>query len=821
MRKFGFLMLCFLLGTAAFSQQISGTVKDQQGKSISGSTVSLLSAKDSSVVKLAVTNNDGHYSFNPIKAGKYLVAVTHVGYSRSYTPAFEFSGSGDAAAAELQLIKLAAELKGVTVTSKKPIVEVKADRTILNVEGTINATGNDALELLRKSPGVTVDKDDNISLSGKNGVQVYIDGKPTPLSGADLANYLKSLQSSQIESIELITNPSAKYEAAGNAGIINIRLKKNKTYGFNGSVNAGWNISTYPKYNSGIALNYRYKKINIFGNVNYSNTKNQNKFNLFRTTSADSSFDQHSVMLNRNESKGFKAGIDFYATKRSTFGIMVNGNLADTRFNNVSKTDISYIPSKQVDRLLVADNSSRGSRDNVNFNLNYRFVDTSGHELNLDADYGFYNGKNNQHQPNNTYDPSGSTLKQSEVYNTLTPYEIDIYSFKADYEQNFKKGRLGYGGKISYVNTDNTFQRFFQTSSSSVEDNHNNFHYTESINAGYINYNRQLKGVMIQAGVRVENTHSKGRSVGFRYDYNSGNKILIDSTLDRNYTDPFPSAAITFNKNPMKQWSFTYSRRIDRPSYQNLNPFEFNLDKYTFQRGNPNLQPQYTNSFGVTHIYKYKLTTTLNYSHVTDVFTTIPKSEGTRAFITNENLAKQNIVSLNVSYPFQYKWYSLFFNLNSYYSHFNGSAPPDYHVDVDVFSFNLYAQQTFKLSKQTTAEVSGFFTGPSVWQGAFETNPLGSLDVGLQQVLFKGKITAKATVTDVLNTFHFTATNKTTGQDVRVNGGWESRQFRLNLNYRFGSNQVKQARQRKTSIEEESQRTQGGGGLGGGQQQQR
>jgi hypothetical protein len=516
-------------------------------------------------------------------------------------------------------------------------------------------------------------------------------------------------------------------------------------------------------------------------------------------------------MTNRNENKGFKAGIDYFATRKSTFGIMANGNFSDTRFNNISKTDIAYMPSKIVDRLLIANNSSKGSRDNANFNLNYRFADTSGHELNVDADYGFYNGKNNQLQPNNTYDAGGS-LEQKEVYNTLTPYEIDIYSIKADYEQRFKKGRLGYGGKLSYVKTDNTFQRFFQTTSGSIEDNHNNFHYTENINAGYVNYNRQFKGVMLQAGVRVENTHSKGHSVGFRHDYATGNNITIDSLLDRDYTNLFPSAAVTFNKNPMKQWSLSFSRRIDRPSYQNLNPFEFNLDKYTFQRGNPNLQPQYTNSIGITNIYKYKLTTTLNYSHVSDVFSTIPKSEGTKAFITNENLANQDIVSLNVSYPFQYKWYSLFFNINSYYSHYKGSIP-DYSVDVEVFSFNAYAQQSFKLAKTTTAELSGFYTAPSIWQGAFKTKGLGSVDVGVQQQLFKGKVTAKATVTDVFKTFHWSAVNEASGQDIHVNGHWESRQFRLNLTYRFGSNQVKQARQRKTSLEEENQRTQGGGGL--------
>jgi hypothetical protein len=811
MRKFGLLLMSFLVAAAGFAQQISGNVKDQQGKALSGSTVSLLNAKDSSVNKLAVSNNDGHFSFNPIKQGKYLVSVSHVGYAKGYSPVFEFSGAGETNVPAMELGKAAAELKGVTVSSKKPMVEVKADRTILNVEGTINATGSDALELLRKAPGVTIDKDDNLSLSGKNGVQVYIDGRQTPLTGADLASYLKSLQSTQIESIEIITNPSAKYEAAGNAGIINIRLKKNKAYGFNGSVNAGWNIATYPKYNTGANLNYRYKKVNIFGNFNYNKNKNENIFNLYRTTDADSSFDQHSVMTNRSENKGFKAGIDYFATRKSTFGIMANGNFSDTRFNNTSKTDIAYMPSKIVDRLLIADNSSEGNRENVNFNLNYRFADTSGHELNVDADYGFYNGKSNQHQPNDIYDSNGG-LKEQEVYNTLTPYEIDIYSLKADYEQKFKKGRLGYGGKVSYVTNDNTFQRFFETSSGSLEDNHNNFDYTENINAGYVNYNRQFKGVMLQAGVRLENTHSKGHSVGFRYDYSTGNKITIDSLLDRDYTNLFPSGSVTFNKNPMKQWSLSFSRRIDRPSYQNLNPFEFNLDKYTFQRGNPNLQPQYTNSVGITNIYKYKLTTTLNYSHVTDVFTTIPKSEGTKAFITNENLANQDIVSLNVSYPFQYKWYSLFFNINSYYSHYKGTIP-DYSVDVEVFSFNTYAQQTFKLGKTTTAELSGFYTAPSIWQGAFKTKGLGSLDVGVQQTLFKGKVTAKGTVTDIFKTFHWSAVNQATGQDIHVNGHWESRQFRLNLTYRFGSNQVKQARQRKTSLEEESQRTQGGGGL--------
>ena len=812
------LTASILLTAAGFAQQINGRVTDAQGKGINDATVSLLQIKDSSVVKLGVTKSDGKFAIAGAPAGSYLLSTTHVGHQKAYSSSFEFNGTDNIEVPALKMEKATGEMKAVTVTSKKPLVEVKADKTILNVEGTINATGNDALELLRKSPGVVVDKDDNISLAGKNGVQVYIDGKPSPLSGTDLSNYLKSMQSTQIESIELITNPSAKYEAAGNAGIINIRLKKNKAFGVNGSVNAGYNVGTYAKYNTGLALNYRHKKINLFGNYNYNDGKYENFMSLYRTSPSDSSFTQRSIMTNDMESHGFKAGMDFYANSKNTFGIMLNGNLSQNGFDNDSRTDIAYLPSKIVDKVLIANNRSTGERDNINFNANYRFADTAGHELNIDADYGFYNSDNMQLQPNDIYDASGTNFKNNETYTMFTPSEIDIYSVKVDYEQNFKKGKLGFGGKVSFVQTDNTFQRFTsQSTAAGFEDTKNNFKYEENINAVYVNYNRQLKGVMFQAGLRAENTHSEGNSVGFRWEYDDVEdkmeRIEFDQPVKRTYTDLFPSAALTFNKNPMNQWGVTYSRRIDRPSYQNLNPFEFNLDKYTFQRGNPLLRPQYTNSFGITNTFKYKFNTTLNYSHVADVFSQIPENEGSKALITTKNVAKQDIVSLNFSMPLQFKWYSIFANLNTYYSKYQGSAN-NFKVDADVFSFNIYMQQTAKVGKTTTLEMSGWYSAPTIWQGAFRSKQMGGVDVGVQQTLFKGKMTAKASVTDVFKTMRYGADNKATDQILRVNGGWESRQFRLNLSYRFGSNLVKQARQRKTSIEDEGNRTQSSGGIG-------
>src|SRR6266542_3592578 len=522
------LVAMILCAFTSVAQNIKGNVKDENGKSIANASVSLLNAKDSSVVKLAVTEQYEQYQFKNIKEGRYMTNISYVGYKAAYSAVFELSGSGEANAASVTLTKLSGDLKNVTVTATKPVIEVKADKTILHVENSINAVGNDALELLRKSPGVLVDKDENLSLSGKNGVKVYVDGKPSPLSGSNLAYYHKSLQSSQIEAIEIITNPSAKYEAEGNAGIINIRLKKNKSFGTNGSVNAGYNISIYPKYNAGFSLNHRNAKVNLFANYNYNKTHNEAFMNLYRVQ-LDTLFDQHTTMTFRNKSHGFKAGMDYFINNRNTIGVMVNGNLADISFANLSRTAISYKPTGVVDRILVANNKNVSTRDNVNTNLNYRFADTSGHELNVDADYGYYKIKGNQYQPNFYFDPTGTTLTDQYIYNMIAPTKIDIYSAKTDYEQNYKKGRLGIGGKVSYVKTTNNFDRYNVYNNGKFLDTlrSNDFNYKENINAIYVNYNRQFKGIMEQAGVRVENTH-------LRPQYT--NNISVTNTLNYKLT---------------------------------------------------------------------------------------------------------------------------------------------------------------------------------------------------------------------------------------------------------------------------------------------
>lgn len=792
------------------AQKIAGGVKDPEGKVVAAATASLLNAKDSSVVKLAAAGKDGMYAFESIPAGSYIVMATAVSYNKAYSAAFSYAGD-EKTVADIVLSKAATALSAVVVTARRPLIEVKADKMIVNVEGTVNATGNDGIDLLRRSPGVLVDKDDNISMAGKNGVEVYIDGKPSPLKGADLGNYLRSLQSSSIESIELITNPSAKYEASGNAGIINIKLKKDKALGTNGSVNVGYNVGVFSKYNAGLSLNHRTKKANYFGNYNYNNGLYHNSINLYREVK-DTIFDQLSRMKSKREAHSFKAGADFYLDSKNTLGVIFSGSASDMYNKSYGPMTIAVRGASAPDRILEANPVMNGDRTNYNGNINYKYADTSGRTLNIDLDYGRYENNSNQYVPNIYYSGNHSTELSRNIYRMITPTDIDIYSLKADYEQNFLKGKLGYGAKIGFINTVNDFNRYDANGSAEQLDriNSNNFNYSENINAVYANYNRQYKGFLVQVGLRVENTRSKGLSTSYSQ---------ADSTVERSYTDFFPSAAVTFNKNPMSQWNFTYSRRVDRPNYSNLNPFRFALNDYAFQQGNPYLTPQYTNSFGVTHTYKYRLNTTLNYSHIKDMFAqVVDTTEGNKSFQTTRNLATQDVVSLNVSYPFNYKSYSLFTNLSSNYSLFKGNfGGPGREVKADNWSATLYTQSTYKFAKTWTAELSTLYVSPFIWQGMFKGRAMGFVDVGLQKTVLKGRGTLKASASDLFRTMRFRGESDFAGALNRINVRWEAQQFKANFTYRLGSAQVKSARQRKTGLEEENKRTGDGGGTPGQQ----
>jgi iron complex outermembrane recepter protein len=814
--KLRLLSLMAVLCLSAFTLQaqttakINGNVKDATGKPVVAATVTLYTAADSFFVKAEITDANGAFSFEQLKAGTYFLSATAAGLQKMNSAVLQLKDGESLAVPTLQLQPGGTELKGVVVKGsyKKPMIEVKADKTVFNVESSINATGSNAMELLQKSPGVVVDKDDNISMKGKNGVRIYVDGRPTQLDNKDLAAYLRAINSADIESIEMISNPSAKYDASGNAGIINIRLKKNKKYGLNGNIATGLNFGITPKTNNSLSLNYRNKKVNLFGNYSNNWGDNENDINLYRLQ-LDTVYDQKGINVNGGWGHNFKAGIDVYANAKNTFGFIVTGNVTDGVNTSSSVAPIRFVNSKEATQVLFATNNIPTNTTNMNYNFNYRYADTTGQEFNFDADYGSFSGRNSSFQPNYYRVPNTGALLFERIYRNNTPTDIKIYTAKFDYERPWKKGKLGLGAKYSNVKTDNTFDFFDVYSGISVKnmDRSNRFVYEENVNAAYVNYNRQVNARWsVQGGLRVENTQSEGNL--------ESATTQSDKKVKRNYTDFFPSAAITFNASQKHAFNLTYSRRIDRPGYQDLNPFENKLDELTYQKGNAFLKPQYTNSIELTHTFKYQFNTTFGYSRIKDFSSQIiDTADRTRAFITQKNLASQDIYSINLAIPYEIaKWWNIFLNVNAFHSRYKAKFDDGKTINLSVNSLSLYGQQSFTIAKGLTGEISGWYSAPSIWGGTFKSSAMGGIDMGVQKQVLKSQGTVKISVTDIMRTMRWRGISDFGGSYIDARGGWESRQLRFNFSYRFGNKQVKAARQRNRGNEAESKRIKSGTG---------
>ncbi|MEP7142491.1 MAG: outer membrane beta-barrel family protein [Ferruginibacter sp.] len=452
---------------------------------------------------------------------------------------------------------------------------------------------------------------------------------------------------------------------------------------------------------------------------------------------------------------------------------------------------------------LQAFNTVPGNRTNANFNINYRYADTSGREINFDGDYGLFRGTGSSYQPNYYYGDNNNLL-YSIINRNSTPTDIDIYTAKIDAEQKLGKAKLGYGVKTSFVTTKNTFD-FFNDNSSGIPvkilDRSNSFKYKENVNAAYVNYQRELNAKWsLQAGLRAEQTNSDG--ILTRAD----GTIQEDNKVKRNYLDFFPSAAVTWNVNKKNAFNLTFSRRIDRPTYQDLNPFENKLDELTYEKGNAFLRPQYTNSVELTHTFIGMINTTVGYSHVKDYATQVTDTVDNATFIQQKNLASQDILSFSIGSQLPItKWWNGYANVWYNYQMFDG-AINDKALKINIPSYGAYLQQTFTLGHDYTAELSSYFNGPSIWGATWKTKSQGGVDVGLQKAIFQKKATVKVSATDIFKTNPWSATSDFGGTYIKGSGGWESRTFRVSFSWRFGSNQIKSSRERKTGLESEAKR---------------
>ncbi len=780
---------------------ISGKISGTGNELLTGAVAELRNTTDSSLAKVNAADANGVYYFENVKSGKYYIKASFLGYNPYFSKAFDFDGTQSRVMADINMSASSITLKSAEISGIRPLVEIKSDKTVFNVENSVNSTGSTAYELLQKSPGVVVDNNDNITLKGRGGVMVQIDGRPARLSETELADYLKSIQSSDVEAIELISNPSSKYDAEGTAGIVNIRLKKNTNFGTNGTITAGYAIGKYSKYNTALNLNNRSSKFNIYGNYSNNWGDRSNEFYLYREQ-RPYIFNQSSISKRSGLNHNYKAGVDYTINKANSVGVMVNGNIYDIEGAQTNRNYISNYTTHTIDSVLRSNQTFNNKGNNFNLNLNHHYKDTMDHELTTDFDFGYYDGKRNSYIPNEYVLTDLVTPLSSSYFRSITPTTINIFTLKSDYTQKLFKGKISVGVKSSYVNTDNIFNFYNIVENVESLDNSrsNHFVYTEKVNAAYVNYQRTIKKFDFQLGVRVENTNSEG-------DLKS-NSPVTDKNVTRSYTDFFPSGGITFNSHKDHATALLYSSRIDRPNYQELNPFEYKLDELSFRKGNPFLNPQYSNKIELSHTYKYATTLNVSYSRTNDFFAQIADTiAGGKSFLTSKNLATEDVIGAGLSTSQQLlKWYGIYLNVGVNNQKYKADFGDNKTIDNSITSFNIYAQNTFKLPYAFTFEISGWYNSGGVWGGAFVTDAQGSLDLGLQKKLFKEKATLKLSLSDLFHTAPWKSYNTYAGIVNRANGNWESQQFRASLSYRFGNNQMKGSKQRTTGSESEQKR---------------
>lgn len=801
-----FLLLCT---TAAISQTPAAgdvftvTVTNAQNEVLEGAVVEVLNAGDKKLVKSAVTNKNGVSVFYIPLSGSYILNSSFVGHE-AQTISLSKSVIADKRIT-ISLLPNAKTLANVSVTSRKPFIQMAQGKVIVNVDASLTNAGTTILEVLEKSPGVMVDKNGGISLQGKQNVLVLIDDKQTYLSGTDLNNLLSGMSSSQVETIELITSPSAKYDASGNAGIINIKTKKNKQVGFNGVFNTSFSQGRYLKNNNSLVLNYRNGKFNAF----FTYSSNVSKFftdiyalrHYYTNTGALLyTLDQPTIFITKNLSNTIKAGFDFYASSKTTLGISLSG-IAVARKGTSDATASWINNSGGTDSSIRTFSATDYRFTNVGINLNGKHIISKTQDIAVDLDMLKYTIRNDQSFSNQLQAIGGYT----EGSKGSLPSSISIFSAKADYNlQTGKNSKLESGYKLSGINTDNTadYQKFDGIQWREDLDKSNHFLYKEYIYALYSGFEQKFSRLSFQAGLRYENTHYDGHQLG-----NSARK---DSSFAKNYSGFFPSGYISYQVDSANTFTLTAGRRIDRPPFQKLNPFVLIINKYTYQRGNPFFLPQYSWNIELSHQFKQLLTTTLSYSIIKDYFSQLFLSEGTDILVyTDGNVGKMYNLAVSMAVQVSpFKWWSLTGQAIFNHKELKGYQNINYASSVSQLNFSMNNQ--LHLGKTYTAEISGFYTTQARNDLQELLRPTGQLTAGVARPILQKKGTLKFSIRDIFFTQAMEGNTDFPNANEYFILRRDTRVFNLSFTYRFGK-PLKATRRTSGSAGDEIQRVGSGG----------
>lgn len=796
------IFFAFLLGVSNVAAKeiavIQGQVKDQKGEVLPFANVMLVDAESENMITGAVTDESGNFTLESARSGNVKLMVSSIGYETFKSEAFMMKAGEKKDFGAVTVTEEIAALGEVTVRANRPEVIIEPDKTTVNIEGTVMAEGNTALDVIGRSPGVYVDQDGNINLNGRSGVTVMINDRQTYMSADDLANFLRAMPADNIKSLEIINNPTSRFDAEGGAGVINIKLKKSNLDGVFGNVQVGGQYNGQYAPNTGVTINAKKGKWTNNASLNYSEYAVFNDLEINRNFQLDegiSNFDQNSRITTRNKSLFFSGGSDYEINKNHSVGVSVQASGSNGVDVSDALTEVSN-PGTTDRNFLRSLNDSENKSQRFFTNLHYvGMLDTLGTKLTADFDF------TNMHSDASAVLSNAYWLNQNEDQaamdriRNLNNMDYNIFTAKADFVKPFGKGRvLETGVKGSWVKSDNNLDlaRAVEEEPYMPDPNSNRFIYRENVLAAYASYKSKFsEKVSFQAGLRGE------------YSDILGTSVTLEQENEQKYFNLFPSVFIQHKVSKDYQIVYNANRRITRPNYRLLNPFVFYIDPLTTERGNPNLRPQYAHNLEMNHIIKGAYQFSLSYALTTDVFQQIfeqdEESRTTTTFTSNldrsQNLNFRAIVPVEIT-----PWWNTNNMVQANYSKWK-SMIGDALLDVSQVSYMMRSQHNFILPKGFKAELIGMYMGPMLW-GQATIGAMGGLDAGITKSFAKDKFTLTVNGTDLLRT-----------QVIRANVNFEQidtsfRQYRSNqgvrltLRYKFSQGESFRISNRSGSTEE-------------------
>ncbi|MBD2714133.1 outer membrane beta-barrel protein [Microvirga sp. STR05] len=774
---------------------VRGSVSDSLSRqALPFATVVLQS--DATSVLSTVSNEQGAFQFEGVPAGRYQLLVRYIGYKTPAPLAVEVSTGQPLVLAPVLLAATGQQLKGVTVTARKPFIEQRADKLILNVAESPIAQGGNASEVLSRAPGV-IEQGGRYLVRGKTAL-VLIDGKATNLGGNDLADLLASLPSNTLDKVEVVANPSARYDANGGA-IINILTKKNSAFGTNGNVVAGAGAGRFARYNGGLFLSYRRDKLNVFGGLDYQRTKQYRRFDSNRVLNQETRIDEASYSVTERNSQTGRINVDYDLTKRSSVGLQIRGIASARKTNGNTHSTVANLNGPlSATNMLHTNGTGRGF--NPTISLYYRtLLDSAGGELKLNADYLTFHKRFDEQYRNAGFDLQSEDATASAL-RTYSPATNSVASFTADYTRSFGKATaLEAGLKSLRTVTDNDIHwENLDEGGNWLNDAQrtNHFVYREYINAGYASVRQTVsKKVGVQLGLRAEHTHSEGES------------LTLNQVNKRDYFNLFPSVALDYSMSVKQQWNFSYQRKIDRFRFDIVNPFLTYISPYLYYQGNPNIRPSFSHNFSVSHSYNSAVATSLSYGRHTNALASVFRRDpATNVLIQSDaNLSRATTLDANMSLTKQIGGGAITtvnFVGATYVRFYSPTMPWLNQSSVGVMASS---NTTVNMPNGMRAELNLFYRTPLTY-GAYSFKAQYNGSIAVSKPVLKEKGTLTLTVLDPLNLQVNRYNTRAEGVRAYSIDKTETRFVRLNFSYRFGNQKVKAIKTRRTGIESEKMR---------------